>query len=516
MRALLAALVVLIAPIANARLLDDFSNASFWTASASDQVSATLRNGAAPDSAALCLDYDFHGVSGYASMRRTLPLEYPADYEFDLRVKGDAPANALQFKLTDAKNENVWWVNRSAFSPPADWAPLRFRKREISFAWGPLADHDLRRSDALEFTIYAEQGGRGEICFADLAFRERTPPPATPPRPIATATSSLSNAPASNAVDGDPRTAWRSAAGRTRDVALTLDLGYEREFGGLVLHWHGDAFASRYEVELSDDAKHWRLVRRVTAGNGGADPLYLPDSEVRYVRLVLHGRNDYALDEIEIEDLAFGASANAFFSALAKSAPRGWYPRGFYGEQTYWTVVGIDGGHETGLFSEDGALEVARGGFSIAPLVVDAGGNVVSWADATISHSLDEGYLPIPSTVWQTRDFALTTTAYAASTRGDSSLVARYVLDNKTERPLALTLALVVQPFQVNPAVQFLNTPGGVSPIHDITFDGDTLSVDGRPRVFALAPPAAALGSPFDAGLAVEHLAQAAKRIGTL
>src|SRR5262245_6724627 len=193
----------------------------------------------------------------------------------------------------------------------------------------------------------------------------------------------------------------------------------------------------------------------------------------------MHGRDRaYALDEIEIEDLAFGASANAFFSALAKSAPRGWYPRGFYDEQTYWTVVGVDGGHETGLFSEDGALEVSRGGFSIAPVVAEADGKLSTWADATITHSLADGYLPIPSVAWRGRDFALTTTAFAAGRPGASALIAQYVLENTGDAPRDLTLALTVQPFQVNPAVQFLNTPGGVSPIHDLAFDGTTLSVD--------------------------------------
>ncbi len=87
MRAAWAASALLFASIAGARTLDDFSDASRWTASASDQVSATLRK--ADDG--LCLAYDFHGVSGYASMRRPLALDYPADYAFDVRVRGDAP-----------------------------------------------------------------------------------------------------------------------------------------------------------------------------------------------------------------------------------------------------------------------------------------------------------------------------------------------------------------------------------------------------------------------------------------
>ncbi len=270
------------------------------------------------------------------------------------------------------------------------------QERQIDFAWGPIADRTLGSSESIEFTVYAVEGGRGEVCFADLVFRERATLPAVLPKPLASASSATRAAAAANAIDGDATTFWQSASGA--EQSITVDLGIEREFGGLVLRWHDDAFASNYDVALSDDAKTWRTVRRVTAGNGGADPLYLPESEARYVRLSLHGRGGgYALDEIELKDLAFGASANAFFSTLAKSVPRGWYPRGFYDEQTYWTVVGVDGGHETGLFSEDGALEVSRGGFSIAPIVADADGHLSTWADATITHALADGYLPIPS-----------------------------------------------------------------------------------------------------------------------
>ena len=503
-----------LAAIEPPRTLDDFADPSRWTALGSDQVSANLRETAGQDGAALCLDFDFHGVSGYASMKRPLHLDYPADYELDVRVRGNGPDNALQLKLADAKNENVWWVNRASFSPPEAWTQLRNRKRQIDFAWGPIADRTLGSSESIEFTVYAVEGGRGEVCFADLVFRERATLPAVLPKPLASASSATRAAAAANAIDGDANTFWQSASGA--EQSITVDLGIEREFGGLVLRWHDDAFASNYEVALSDDAKTWRTVRRVTAGNGGADPLYLPESEARYVRLSLHGRGGgYALDEIELKDLAFGASANAFFSTLAKSVPRGWYPRGFYDEQTYWTVVGVDGGHETGLFSEDGALEVSGGGFSIAPIVADADGHLSTWADATITHGLADGYLPIPSVGWRAPDFALTTTAFATGERGASTLFARYVLENTSDQPRALTLALVVQPFQVNPAVQFLNTPGGVSPIHDLAFDGTTLSVDGKPRAFALAPPDAALGSPFDAGLAVEHIERTRRSAGS-
>ena len=41
------------------------------------------------------------------------------------------------------------------------------------------------------------------------------------------------------------------------------------------------------------------------------------------LRISMRGaKHGYALSEVEVRDLAFGASANAYFSELAKSAPK--------------------------------------------------------------------------------------------------------------------------------------------------------------------------------------------------
>jgi hypothetical protein len=495
------------------RVLDRFDDTTQWLATGSDQVSATLRGDKSVDGGSVCLDFDFHGVSGYASMRRTLPLDYPANYEFSFRVRGDAPDNALQFKLADATGENVWWVNRPDFVFPRDWQTQRYRKRQFDFAWGPTQDKTLRHSESIEFTLYAGKGGRGEVCVDRLTLRELPPAPASWPAPRPSASSSRSGAPATNAIDGDATTAWRSDPKSGAEQSLTLDLGTDREFGGLVLHWADGAFASRYEIELSNDGRTWRGVRRVSEGNGGSDPLLLPDSQARYLRIAMHAgpRPSYGLVDVDIRELAFGTSTNAFFAELAREKPRGFFPRGFYNEQTYWTVVGVDGGHESGLLSEDGALEVARGGFSVEPFLISDAGRLTSWADVAIDHSLQDGYLPIPSVTWTSPGLRLTTTAFASGAPQSSQLVASYMLENTSDQARTLTLALAMQPFQVNPSVQFLNTPGGISPIHSLTFAARTLSVDGKPRVFALEAPTRVSASTFDAGMIVDHLVDLAK-----
>jgi hypothetical protein len=491
---------------APARLLDGFDDISAWKATASDSVSASLRQTDGASGKALCLDYDFNGVSGYAVARRTLPMTYPGNYEYSLQLRGDGPANNLEFKLGDASSDNVWWVNRRDYPLPRHWTPMKLKKRQIAFAWGPAQDRTLRESRSFELTISAGKGGgRGEACIDQLAFRELPADDLPYPRPLATASAQSASGTATNAVDDDPSTAWRAPAGRQ---ALTLDLGRDREFGGVTLHWGAGLHASRYRIGLSDNGRDWREVRTVTAGNGGNDPIALPESEARYLRLQLDGGpgDGYALADVAIEPLAFAATPNAFVEAIAKAAPRGRYPRGFVGEQPYWTIVGIDGGVEQGLVGEDGAIELARGGFSIEPFVV-LDDQLLDWAGVRATQSLQDGYLPIPGVRWEHRDFALSITAFAQGTPQGSQLVARYLLTNTGTTARDFTLALAVRPLQVNPPSQFLNTVGGVSAIHGLVVDHARIVVDGKPRVALLRAPDAAFATPFDSGMAVGHLA---------
>ena len=216
----------------------------------------------------------------------------------------------------------------------------------------------------------------------------------------------------------------------------------------------------------------------------------------------------FALAEATVQPLAFAATPNDFVKSIAKASPKGWFPRGFGDEQPYWTIVGIDGGEEQGLIGEDGAIEVAKGGFSIEPFVV-TDGKLATWADVQATQSLQDGYLPIPSVDWKHEDFALRTTAFARGTRKQSQLLARYRLTNTSTSSRDYTLALAVRPLQVNPPSQFLNTVGGVSPIRTLAFEKDAVSVDGKPRVFARQAPDAAYAVSFDAGMAVSHLLDA-------
>jgi hypothetical protein len=479
------------AELSSTRTLDSFDQIAAWEPLASDDVRASIDSADGPRGRAIRLDFDLRGTAGYAIARRALPLDLPPNYEISFYLRADAPVNNLQFKLIDASGDNVWWFNRPNFEFPRQWELVTIKKRQIEFAWGPTKDRTLNHAATIEFVVSAGRGGgNGSVYVSELSLRELPTEPTSFPAPSAQASSYLPGSEPSFAVDGSLATGWKSDRATGKAQVLTVDFGRRREFGGLILHWQEHAFASRYDVEFSDDGSRWRTVRSVVDGNGGPDVLLLPEAQARFVRLALQeGPADaYGLAEMEIKDLAFGASPNALFESLAREAPRGTYPRGFSAEQSAWTLVGVDGGSESGLLSEDGALEVAKGGFSIEPFVV-TNSQVVTWADVDANPFLVGDYLPIPGVTWRHPQWALRVSSFASGSRTQSRLIARYDLTNHTAQPLTLTLVLAARPFQVNPPTQFLNTVGGVSAIRDIKWDGSVLSINGERRIFPLRPP---------------------------
>jgi hypothetical protein len=175
---------------------------------------------------------------------------------------------------------------------------------------------------------------------------------------------------------------------------------------------------------------------------------------------------------------------------VAGDAPRGSWPRSFAGEQLYWALVGVDAGRDEGLLSEDGTLEVGRGGFSLEPFLW-ARGELLGWAQADISHALSRGDLPIPS-VTRRHDggLELEITAFADGPASGSTLRARYRVRNTSAAALSAKIFLAARPLQVNPPWQFLNVPGGFSPIHTVvrqeraSFRFDDRRVLARPSSF--------------------------------
>lgn len=502
-----------------ARPLDAFETLTPWTADASTDVSSAVSEVPGHDGKAMRLSYDFNGRSGYAFAARALDLRVPDNYEISFWARGEMLPNTLEIKFTDASGENVHWRQIQRFEAQGEWTRYVIKKRQIIWAWGPEPDRTFRGAARIEFVVTAGQGGRGWLEIDQLELRELPPEPSVPPRPVASASSEDELNVAARAVDDDPLTFWKASAGG--EQSLTLDLGYEREFGGLTLRWADRMAASAYRLMASSDGRDWRELASVTDGNGGTDWLRTPEASARWLRLDLltprdesgvvgqagagqrlgqSAANAYALTGLEIEPLSFGETPTSFMMAVAAESRRGLYPRGFHGEQPYWTLVGLDGGGESGLISEDGAIELRRGGQTIEPFILE-NGRLITWADVNISQSQADGDLPIPSVLWTGDGWTLKTTAFTEGGRRPPSLYGRYDLSNTSDRPRTLTLALAARPFQVNGPRQFLTTPGGVAPIEGMTWqEHGVLPLQGGASVRPIVTPDRYVASTFAAG----------------
>lgn len=463
---------------ASAASLDAFAKTSDWTVSASDQVRASMRSDAADGS--LCLDYDFAQVSGYAVLRRELPISWPANFELAGKLKGAGARNDLQVKLVDSTGDKVWWINRPNQALPASLTDMKWRRRHIEFAWGPGAERELKQTRYIEFVIAAGRDrGRGSLCLADFRLSERPADPAVWPEPLR----------------------------KEKPGVLTLDYGLMREFNGLALRWPAGASGIGYVLLASDDGSRWRELRRVKASGGGLDGQFLPENEARFLRVQTKG----PLPQIELRSAAQWPHLNAMLAELAAAGVRGDVPRAMLGQQNYWTLVGVDGGGQrSGLISEDGALELGRGGPSVEPAVRLADGRVITWASVALQQSLADGYLPQPTVLWRHAEFELAIEAGADGSAANPHLLTRYRLRNLGATRQTFSLALALRPWQVNPPQQFLSTPGGASAVSNLRWQGGRLQIN--QAGLSLQPsqaPQRVTALPLDGGLGLAALLQA-------
>jgi hypothetical protein len=389
------------------------------------------------------------------------------------------------------------------------WQTVAYKKRHISFAWGPAGGGEIRHVAAIELAVTAGSGGKGTVWLDDLTL-EPLPAQLTEwPPPVASASTGQPDA--ARAAAGDTAGAWTPNAG-DKAPWIALDFGTDRELGGVVLDWLPGRHATDYAIELGAPKGEWRAVRTVLGADGGRDFIDLPETETRRLRVrVLRPatKDGIALRGIEVKPLAWAATPAAFLQNVATAAPRGRYPRGMQGEQAYWTVLGVDGAKEEALLGEDGAVETGKGRFAIEPfLSVD--GRLITWADVTSVPSLADGDLPIPSVRWDGAPLELTVTALPVGSPARSGAWVRYRVRNPGPARRTGTLYLALRPFQVNPPTQFLNTAGGYAPLRSLRRDGNAVFANDDQGITSLTPPDSFGATRFDEGEIVEHLAAGA------
>ncbi len=485
-----ACLIMLLASAAlrggQLRLLDAFETVSGWEAVTShgDASKITITSGPGRTGRAMVMQFSFLGHMGSAAAEKKFAIPLPSNYQISFDIRADAPVNNFILRLMDSLG-NVWVVMRTDYEFPKTWTRFTVRKDQIRYGWGPSGHGDLRTLDRLMVMIDVVEGGKGTLWIDNLSIESLDEASAKIPR------FRSSSPPAAAPVfshDGRTMTGWRSR-GENADEWLSFDFGGPTYLGGLVIDWQKDRFAGEFLVQLSNDGRRWTAAWHVGGATGKKSCVFLAGDRTRYVRMQLHksptGR--FGIDRLEFKGPEFSFSINDFFTAIASESPRGYYPKYLVPQQSYWTVVGAAGDTREALINEQGMIETDKRTFSLEPFLF-VGGHLVTWGDATITQSLQDGYLPVPSVRWETRDgLVLTVTACAGGDEGESVLYVRYAVRNEGSRHADGLLFIAARPFQVNPPWQTFTIVGGAARVDSVRC-GDTLLVQQK-HVFPVSRP---------------------------
>jgi hypothetical protein len=491
----------------NSDILDDFADLSGWTTFASGHARLRISRGEGRQGGAMRLDFDFQGGGGFVVARKLFDLTLPESYAFSFDIRGRAPGNILELKLVDGSNQNVWRWREEVFEPPEDWRTLRIKSTQIPFAWGPLGGGPARDIAAIELVVAAGPGGAGTVWIEDLRLQDTS----YYLTPLVEATSALPGCEPFHVCDQSPETCWRSAP-TDEPQRLLIDFQREREYGGLVIRWDPDRRPFAFDIGISADGDRWQTCYSANQGVGEETYVYLPEASSRFIRLDLRrsgGLQGFGIIGVEVQPYDFSRSVNDFFTAIARRSRSGLYPKYLLGRQTYWTPVGTGEDRTQALLNEEGMVEVDKGTFSIEPFLW-SDGRLTTWADASLSQTLERGYLPIPSAEWQSGGLGLRTTAYASGSFPESSFFIRYRVVNGSDRARRVSLFAAIRPFQVTPTWQHWRDFGGVSRIGELVYEDESVWVDGRKRVIPLTSPSGFGTATFDQGAITEYLKRGA------
>lgn len=487
-----------------------FSATDGWQVIASGQSRGELTLATGPDDApCLRLDFDFGDGSGFVVIRREIPLDLPEVFTVAFKVRGWGPPNHLEFKTADPSGANVWRHLRQDYPLPAEWTAWAVTERTLPFAWGPAGGGAPDAVGSIEIAVVAGPGGKGWIEISGFSLIDESPD-----IPVALRASSQlpgyaspcvfsptgwgSMPPAANpgwrATPVDPSPFWEA------------DFGRVQRFGGLVLDWPDDLPPRAYQLEASVDGDTWQELYRATRTTGRRSYIPTPDASARHLRIRFSDAACAAIRGLTLKPDAFSRTPNEFIHAVASDLPRGWHPRYWHREQSYWTPVGSPAGRRRGLLNEEGLLETDEAGFSLEPFIL-LDGRLLTWAEADISPTLPADGAPLPGVVWNLSGLRLHIEPWVDGPPDALTLRVIYRIECDGPAPESLRLAVAVRPFQVNPPWQAFRNLGGISPVSDLTTCDMRFTVNGR-AVIANRPALGTGAAMFEEGGVLPSLAQ--------
>jgi len=228
-------------------------------------------------------------------------------------------------------------------------------------------------------------------------------------QPTAVSSTLSLSRPGSAAVDGDPTSAWSSAAGGPQWISV--DLGVTRDLSRVRLNWNTN-YASSYAIQVSLDGTNWTGIFNTNSDLGGIEDI-LVFGRGRFVRIygTVEGSpgNGYSLSELQVyaqPQRPFGGTINNLPGQIQAEG----YDTGGQGVAYYDDTPGNSGG---AFRSDDVDIEPttdAGGGYDVG--WIDPG----EWLEYTVN-------VPDPSAIYNIEARVASTAAGQMRVRLDGTVL---------------------------------------------------------------------------------------------
>jgi len=287
------------------------------------------------------------------------------------------------------------------------------------------------------------------------------------------------------------------ASAATRE--LRIELPRPLPVAGLEVTW--GAARSSARLEARGASGQWQTLAEDPESSGETSYLAAREAQtVSELRMTVRraGGEAPALRQMKLLSPTRVMTPLKRYEIAASRAHRELFPDALHRQQVYWTVVGVAAARHKSTFDEYGNVEAFKGAPLVQPIWRDSTGRAVAAPGAIRTHSLREGWMPMPAVEWSPQPgLQLRSDAIAIEQAGAPVTLVRYRLRNTGTNRVQGQLSLVVRPLQVNPAWQH----GGVSPIRDIAIEGSAdktaVRVNGRVLLHSLTPVDARGASGF-------------------
>lgn len=307
----------------------------------------------------------------------------------------------------------------------------------------------------------------------------------------------------------DPAVLWRSTPARTLALA-----GRKAATQVLDIHLPRALAVAGLEVFWSSAPRNARLEAHETSGRWitlADDPIAPGDSSY------LAAAEPHTVDQLRMTVQSADAAVTAIrrlrlltpsrvmtpmkrYEIAAARAHADLFPASLHAQQVYWTAVGVPGGRQKSVFDEWGDVEAFKGAPLLQPVWRDSSGTTAAAYANTMTHSLRDGWMPMPAVQWSPMPgLQLRSEAFTTTQGGNPVTLVRHRLINTGDRPMEGQLSLLVRPMQMSPPWQ----NGGLSPIRDVAIERSegrsAVRVNGRILLEALTLPDAQGASAFGA-----------------